>query len=63
VNLINDNTATYNLLTLRNGTSAISSNSAPDIEPYTQKRLIIENVIVAARQNICLGAINLNSKQ
>jgi hypothetical protein len=47
--IINNNAATYNLLTLRNGASVILGNSALDIGHYTQIRLILgtgSNVVV-----------------
>jgi hypothetical protein len=47
--VINNNTATYNLLTLRNGASVILGNSSLDIGHYTQIRLILgtgSNVVV-----------------
>lgn len=47
--VINNNAATYNLLTLRNGASVVLGNSALDAGIYTQIRLIIgsgSNVVV-----------------
>lgn len=39
--VINNNTATYDLLTLRNGVSAVIGNSQLDVGKYTQIRLIV----------------------
>jgi hypothetical protein len=47
--VINDNAATYDLLTLRNGASVVLGNSSLDAGLYTQIRLIIgtgSNVVV-----------------
>ncbi|MHB1688706.1 MAG: DUF4382 domain-containing protein [Ignavibacteriaceae bacterium] len=47
--VINNNAATYNLLTLRNGASVVLGNSSLDAEHYTQIRLILgtgSNIVV-----------------
>jgi hypothetical protein len=47
--VINNNSATYNLLTLRNGASVILGNNSLDAGSYTQIRLIIgtgSNIVV-----------------
>ena len=47
--IINNNSATYNLLTLRNGASVILGNNSLDAGSYTQIRLIIgtgSNIVV-----------------
>lgn len=47
--VINNNAATYNLLTLRNGASVVMGNNSLDVGHYTQIRLIIgtgSNVVV-----------------
>lgn len=47
--VINNNTATYDLLTLRNGASVVLGNSSLDAGHYTQIRLIIgtgSNIVV-----------------
>lgn len=47
--VLNNNAATYDLLTLRNGASAVLGNTALDVGHYTQIRLILgtgSNVVV-----------------
>ncbi len=47
--VINDNTATYDLLLLRNGASVVLGNHSLDVGHYTQIRLIIgtgSNIVV-----------------